>query len=447
MARQRSSTKVWTLWIAFGVSCTVHLLLFVELLRLIEEPDPVGSPPPESTSEAPEKLEVTMTREPPETTEPPERESETPEQPEEEDQQNEERDRQLERDFERKAVVQETNERQPEQADHVSSQANQVEQETRARETNAQFAETSESTSEETSGEKQAAEETKLGSKQVAARDSKPTEAPRTESRRPPEPSDDRSETSEQSRESDRAPSEQRSQEAPAPSESETAPRPTERSTDQAEEGTPQKEPLPLPTPDDLARLFDEKKDRKKVREHAEKGVGSDMYKRIEGNKGAVKSAMKNYISEIQPGNHTAVNAHADAAATYVNRIHSKIHPRWGGDYLPTLDARYGPDSPFSDSSLNTVLEFVVDGETGKLEKVNIVESSGLTAYDMEAVMIAEQVAPHPRAPEDIRSPDGNVYLHWNFWRDQRQCGTFGVSIYKLMEDGTREKTGDSRTE
>jgi hypothetical protein len=28
------------------------------------------------------------------------------------------------------------------------------------------------------------------------------------------------------------------------------------------------------------------------------------------------------------------------------------------------------------------------------------------------------------------------VYLHWNFWRDQRQCGVFGASIFLVEKDG-----------
>lgn len=432
MSRKRTSSHIWTLWVAFGVSCVVHVLLFVELARLIDGPDPVDAEPPEPTSSPPENLEVTMTREPPEqVSEPPDEPPEDKQQKQEDEKEKkEEKKKELVRQYDRKAVVQETNEQQPDKADYVSPQANKVEKETRARNPEEQFVPESESSADQKKGKKQAAEETKLGSKAVAERKKPSPKPPTSESRQPPEPSKSETETTEEQPDADREPTDQKAPEAPEPSESKEAPKPNDRPD----------EPLPMPSADDLSRIFDSSKDREKVEEHAQKGAGHEMFEQIEDNKGAVESAMKNYVSEVEPGNHTAVNARADVAATYVNRIHSKIHPKWGGEFLPMLDTNYGPDSPLSNSSLNTVLEFVVDGETGELESVNLVESSGVTTYDMEAINIAKEVAPHPRAPSAIRSPNGNVYLHWNFWRDQRQCGTFGVSIYKLTEDGVKEK-------
>ena len=29
-----------------------------------------------------------------------------------------------------------------------------------------------------------------------------------------------------------------------------------------------------------------------------------------------------------------------------------------------------------------------------------------------------------------MRSPDGKAYIHWTYWRDQRQCGVFGVKVF-----------------
>jgi hypothetical protein len=42
-------------------------------------------------------------------------------------------------------------------------------------------------------------------------------------------------------------------------------------------------------------------------------------------------------------------------------------------------------------------------------------------------------------------SPNGKIYVHWTFYRDGRQCGVFGASIYLMTTDAegrvTREKT------
>jgi hypothetical protein len=42
--------------------------------------------------------------------------------------------------------------------------------------------------------------------------------------------------------------------------------------------------------------------------------------------------------------------------------------------------------------------------------------------------------APYEETPGVIRSPDGRVYMHWDFHRDWRQCGTFGVQPFILSE-------------
>ncbi len=144
----------------------------------------------------------------------------------------------------------------------------------------------------------------------------------------------------------------------------------------------------------------------------------------------AVKASLQNNIVEVRPGNHTGVNADPATYANYIARIHRKIHAHWGASYLPMLDSRYGPSSPLSDPSLVCKLEFVIDAKSGHVDEVNIVKSSGQLMYDAEAVNIAYMVGPHPNPPGEIVSPDGKVYIHWTFWRDQRQCGPFGASVY-----------------
>jgi len=367
--------------------------------------------------------------------EPPESEPEQPEEPEREEREEEEKEkrekretREQQKDYNRKAVVQQTNENQPEEANFVSEQANKVAEETRARETVEEFREPTEQNPKREERETDSSEETdepKRGSRKMASKARKPRR------RRPPKPSKPQERQREREERDERAATEG---EGPEP----TRKAQEGRAEQKKQEARPDRPPMP--TVDDYSKVFDERADRRRQKERREKGVGSEMYREIEKSKGSVQKTLENYIPEVKPGNHTSVNAEADIAATYINKIHSKIHPRWGGSYLPRLDRRYGPGHPLSNADLNAVLEFVVDGSTGELEEVTIVSSSGITSYDMEAVTIAEQVAPHPEAPDPLVSPDGNVYLHWNFWRDQRQCGTFGVSLFKLTEDGVRER-------
>jgi hypothetical protein len=428
----------------------VHAVVLVGVVLLVDEPESADTEPTEqATSREAKKLNVQMTA-PPEEIEtretPDEKEPEPEEKPDKPEPEQKKEEPQETKDLDRKAVVQETNEQNPEQADYVSEQANKVDRETRARETTQKPVEPSKTSAEKQQREAtdESAAQTQRGSK-MAARSQSPPKPPTSESTPPPEPTESEPTETEQRESSEKA-AETEAKEVP--SKSQKAPAPAEdRAAEQSSEGDQPMKPLPMPTQEDYEEMFDAEADRRKMEKHAEKGPGNDMFRRIEKQDGAVRAAMENYIGEVQPGNHTAVNAKKDVAATYINRIHSKVHPRWGGDYLPSLDRNYGPGHPLSNSDLNTVLELAVDGETGKLEEVTIIESSGLTSYDMEAIHIVKSVAPNPEAPEALRSPNGNVYLHWNFWRDQRQCGTFGVSIYKLREDGTKRETVDSKTE
>lgn len=427
-------------WTAMLVSIAVHLALIAAVIPALRPSSDVEeeAAEDEAQSEEPDRLNVKMVAEreepdPPdardEKQERTEREQKREKNKKEKQETEEEQKKQKQKEYNRKAVVQETNEESPDEAQFVSETANVTEEEMRAREASEEFVEPSKTSADKKKREVEEEEETpeeKLGSKAMAS----------AESTKPKPPPPKAAEPKRERRKKERRESEDRpAREAP---ESE-GPKPSkkmEKSAEESGESDRKRPPLPMPRPGDYDEVFDAEADQKRREEHAEKGVGHDMFRRIEQSDGSVRAAMENYIPEVKPGNHTSVNAHADKAATYVNRIHSKIHPRWGGTYLPHLDSSYGPGHELSNPNLNTVLEFVIDGESGELESVTIVSSSGVSSYDMEAVLIAKHVAPHTKPPEEIVSPDGDVYMHWNFWRDQRQCGTFGVNVYKVDEGG-----------
>jgi outer membrane biosynthesis protein TonB len=150
----------------------------------------------------------------------------------------------------------------------------------------------------------------------------------------------------------------------------------------------------------------------------------------------AFRGALESFASEVAVGNHTGVNAYSDSAKFYLERIHQKIHRRWADGYLPYLDSSVPMGSPLRNPNLNTKLEMVIDGATGVVEKVSIVNTSGELMYDSEAIIIAQTIGPHGLAPDDATSPNGKVYIHWNFWRDSRQCGIFGAEMFIVNKDG-----------
>src|SRR6185312_6231126 len=45
---------------------------------------------------------------------------------------------------------------------------------------------------------------------------------------------------------------------------------------------------------------------------------------------------------------------------------------------------------------------------------------------------VVYSAGPYPDPPRAIRSGNGKVYLHWHFYRDDRQCGPAGADPYIL---------------
>ena len=164
-----------------------------------------------------------------------------------------------------------------------------------------------------------------------------------------------------------------------------------------------------------------------------------------------VRSALENFVPEVRPGNQTALGTRAHPFALYIARAHRKIHRLWGFGFLVDLDMK-SDSHPMNDMSLWTMIEVVLTPD-GKVKKTTIVRPSGVLSYDVAALSVVYTAAPYPRAPRAIRSKDGNVYLHWRFHRNQRQCGTFGVDPYILDKppegpiDSTMEEVGRGRAE
>lgn len=147
-----------------------------------------------------------------------------------------------------------------------------------------------------------------------------------------------------------------------------------------------------------------------------------------------IKGSLENMITEIKPGNHTSVNAKRSVYVGYINAIHRRIHERWANEYLISLDTSYSRSSPLQDPDLNTTLEFVIDAKSGEFEAINLVKSSGQMLFDAEAISTSWNIGKRPNPPPQIVSPNGKIYLHWNFWRDGRQCGVMSASIFLLNE-------------
>lgn len=137
------------------------------------------------------------------------------------------------------------------------------------------------------------------------------------------------------------------------------------------------------------------------------------------------------YQSVIKPSNLRPIGDAAVPFANYLDQLHRKLHPFFAEGFLVAADGRPVGDA-VHDRSLRATVELVIDGETGRIVRRGIVDTSGLTFFDAGTLMSIERAAPYGQAPPAIRSPDGNVYLHWELRRDTMACSTLGIHPYLL---------------
>jgi hypothetical protein len=144
------------------------------------------------------------------------------------------------------------------------------------------------------------------------------------------------------------------------------------------------------------------------------------------------KNAIENYVSSVKPGNQTALNTAAVPFASYLNTIHNRIHPLFADSFLGSLD-NLPKTHPLNSPRLITRIEIVVSPKEGRIVKLGVVKTSGITAFDIAALDSVHRAQPFGPAPGAIVSPDGNVYLHWEFHRDEVfACSTMHARPFLL---------------
>jgi TonB family protein len=144
------------------------------------------------------------------------------------------------------------------------------------------------------------------------------------------------------------------------------------------------------------------------------------------------RSAIENYVASVTPGNQTALNTAAAPFATFINRIHQRIHGLFADTFLVSLDA-LPADHPMNRRDLRTNLEIVLSHEDGRVVRMGITRPSGSTMFDVSALESVQRASPFGASPPEIVSPDGNVYLHWEFYREpDMACSTYFARPFLL---------------
>lgn len=142
------------------------------------------------------------------------------------------------------------------------------------------------------------------------------------------------------------------------------------------------------------------------------------------------RPAIENYAATVKLGNQTALNTAAVPFATYLNRIHNRLHPIFAVNYLGFLDGLPG-NAGLHDKDMKTNLEIVLSQSNGSIVKMGVTRTSGVTAFDISALESVQRASPFGAPPSSIVSPDGNVYLHWEFHRNPLfACSTYFARPY-----------------
>lgn len=137
------------------------------------------------------------------------------------------------------------------------------------------------------------------------------------------------------------------------------------------------------------------------------------------------RPAIENYVASVKLGNQTALNSAAVPFATYLNHIHNRLHPIFALSYLDFLDGLPG-SAGLHDNEMATNLEIVLSQANGSIVKMGVTRTSGVTAFDIAALDAVQRASPFGAPPPSIVSPDGNVYLHWEFHRNPLlACSTY----------------------
>jgi TonB family protein len=69
----------------------------------------------------------------------------------------------------------------------------------------------------------------------------------------------------------------------------------------------------------------------------------------------------------------------------------------------------------------------------GHVQRIGVVKTSGIMAFDAAALESVQQASPYGPVPSAIVSRDGNVYMHREFHRDEaRGCSTTNARPFLL---------------
>lgn len=136
--------------------------------------------------------------------------------------------------------------------------------------------------------------------------------------------------------------------------------------------------------------------------------------------------------AEQSPTPGAVVTAVAPSASlNYVSALRDRIQPIFCGQTLPAYH-RQIPSESVPTGAHSNLVEIVVD-RSGRIVRMGLVKSFG-AAFDVPVLDAVARAAPFEPPPDALISPDGNVYINWEFCSDaQVACApTFLGTVYHV---------------
>jgi TonB family protein len=122
------------------------------------------------------------------------------------------------------------------------------------------------------------------------------------------------------------------------------------------------------------------------------------------------RGAVERYVPVVTPSNQVELGPAMSPFASHVGAMHRRIHPFFADRFLAAFVPEPRPP-------VVVRLEIVL-GSDGAIRRMGVVRSSGLTAFDLGALEAVACAAPFAEPSPRLRSPDGNVYFHWELHSD-----------------------------
>ena len=175
----------------------------------------------------------------------------------------------------------------------------------------------------------------------------------------------------------------------------------------------------------------------------AERPKTPNRWDRLVERQSLVRTALENFVPNVRIGNQSELGTRRHPFAGFVATVHRQIHQHWGDGFLAAIDGKTGKDA--YPESLVAKIEIVIR-EDGKIDGLIIAKPSGVLPFDTAALDAVASAAPFPAPPDSIKSRDGNVYLTWPFYRDERQCHPNYVEMHILTTPPKAPKAPTSPT-